>query len=165
MAATPAQVRLSGRSVFDRVGDRLLTVLTGGAALGAIVLVGLIAYELVKEAWPALSKYGLGFITSREWDPNITHLRFGALDFVYGTALTSFFAIVVAGPLAIAIALWLNELAPRAVRGAVGALVEMLAAIPSVVMGLWGIFVVAPFLQQHVDPGLHAVLGWTPFFR
>jgi phosphate transport system permease protein len=165
MSAAPVTAHLGARRVLDRLGDRLLVVVTGAAATGALVLVGLIAYELVKQAWPSIVKYGLGFVTSRQWDPNITHLRFGALDFVYGTALTSAFAIVVAGPLAIAIALWLNELAPRALRGAVGALVEMLAAIPSVVMGLWGIFVLAPFLQKDVDPGLHAVLGWTPFFR
>jgi phosphate transport system permease protein len=164
MSAAPVTV-LARRSALDRAGDRALVAVTGGAALGAIALVVLIAYELTKQAWPAISKFGLGFVTSREWDPNISHLRFGALDFVYGTLLTSTIAIVVAGPLAIAIALWLSELAPRALRGVVGALVEMLAAIPSVVIGLWGIFVLAPAVQTHVDPVLQSALGWTPFFR
>ncbi|MHB8643179.1 MAG: phosphate ABC transporter permease subunit PstC [Gaiellaceae bacterium] len=164
-SATPSPpVRLGKRSLADRLGDRLFYTLTAAASLLAVALVGLIVYELVKQAWPAITRYGLGFVTSRDWDPNINHLRFGALDFVYGTALTSFVAIIVAGPLAIAIALWLHELAPRFVRGTVGALVEMLAAIPSVVIGLWGIFVLAPFVQDHLDPALQSVLGWTPFF-
>jgi phosphate transport system permease protein len=166
MSATPASPAappaLGRRGFLDRLGDRLLYGLTGTAAIGSVLLVALIAYQLAKQAWPAITKYGLGFITSQEWDP--FHKLFGALDFIYGTALTSFFAILVAGPLAIAIALWLNELAPRAVRGAVGALVEMLAAIPSVVIGLWGIFVLAPFVQDRVDPVLSGALGWTPFF-
>src|SRR5579872_1556149 len=169
MSATPASpaapAALGKRKLGDRIGDWLLYGLTGGAALGSVALVVLIAYQLAKQAWPAITKYGLGFVTSREWDPNILQLRFGALDFIYGTALTSFFAILVAGPLAIAIALWLNELAPRALRGAVSALVEMLAAIPSVVIGLWGIFVLAPVVQSDIDPALQSVLGWTPFFR
>jgi phosphate transport system permease protein len=159
-SATPAQ--LGGRSLADRLGDRLFYTLTGAASLLAVALVALIVYELVKQAWPAITKYGLGFVTSRDWDPY--HKVFGALDFIYGTALTSFVAIIIAGPLAIAIALWLHELAPRYIRGTVGALVEMLAAIPSVVIGLWGIFVLAPFVQDHVDPALQSVLGWTPFF-
>src|SRR5207244_1220949 len=134
-----ARVALGRRRLGDRVGDRVLHCLTGAAALTAVVIVGLLVYELVKQAWPAITRYGPGFVTSRAWDP--VKLNFGALDFVYGTAFTSFLAVLLAAPLAIAIALFLSELAPPAVRGVVGALVEMLAAIPSVVIGLWGIFV------------------------
>lgn len=163
-AATPGAPRALGRRrVSDRVGDRVLYVLTGGAALGAVCLVGLIAYELVRHAWLAISRFGLGFVTSQVWDP--VKERFGVLDFIYGTALTSFIAVLIAAPLAIAIALFLSELAPRAVRGPIGTLVEMLAAIPSVVIGLWGIFVLGPFVRDHLDPPLHAALGWTPFFK
>jgi phosphate transport system permease protein len=163
-AATPgAPLALGRRRLGDRIGDRLLSVLTGGAALGAIVLVGLIAYELVRHAWLAISRYGFGFITSQGFDA--VKEKFGVLDFIYGTALTSFVAILLAGPLAIAIALFLSELAPRALRGVIGTLVEMLAAIPSVVIGLWGIFVLGPFVRDHVDPTLHSALGWTPFFK
>ena len=160
VAAIPA---LGRRRVRDRLGDRLLYGLTGGAALGAVALVALLVYELVKQAWPAITKFGLGFVSSRAWDPVRNH--FGALDFVYGTAFTSFIAILVAAPLAIAIALFLSELAPRGVRGVVGALVEMLAAIPSVVIGLWGIFVLGPFVKDQLDPFLHRTLGFLPFFK
>src|SRR6266536_1519781 len=96
------------------------------------------------------------------WNPVTS--QFGALDFLFGTAVTSFAAVLIAGPLAIAIALFLTELAPPAVRGVIGSLVEMLAAVPSVVLGLWGIFVLSPFLHQHVEPFLHRTLGFIPLF-
>jgi phosphate transport system permease protein len=163
-AATPgAPLALGRRPMRDRVGDWVLHGVTGGAAFGSIVLVGMLVYELFRQAWPAITKYGLGFITARAWDPVKEH--FGALDFIYGTALTSFVAILVAAPLAIAIALFLSELAPRGVRGVIGALVEMLAAIPSVVIGLWGIFVLGPFLANHLGPFLHNTLGFVPLFK
>jgi phosphate transport system permease protein len=164
---TPAASVVAGRLVRRRRGDRiaeaLLYGLAGGAALVAVVLVGLLAWEVVDQSRPAISRFGLSFLTSHAWDPVKNH--FGALDFIYGTALTSLVALVLAGPLSIAIGLFLSELAPRYVRGLVGALVEMLAAIPSVVIGLWGIFVLGPFLQAHVDPFLHGTLGFLPFFR
>ncbi len=122
----------------------------------------LIAYRVVYGAWPAIRAFGISFVWHRTWDPISS--TFGALDFVYGTALTSFVAVLIAGPLAIAIALFLTELAPPAVRGVVGSLVEMLAAVPSVVLGLWGIFVLLPFLHSHVEPFLHRWLGFIPLF-
>ena len=162
-APAPRPVALGRRRLADRIGDILLHGVTGAAALVALGVVGLLVYELVDQAWPAIANFGLDFVTSREWDP--VKARFGALDFIYGTAFTSFLAVVIAAPLAIAIALFLSELAPRYVRGVVGALVEMLAAIPSVVIGLWGIFVLGPFLQEHLDPFLHRTLGFLPFFK
>src|SRR5205807_82679 len=131
--------------------------LTGGAAIFAMLVVVLLAYKLVEQAWPAISKYGLGFLWSRAWDP--VRSQFGALDFIFGTFYTSFFALLIAAPLSIAIALFLSELAPRFVRGIVGTLVEMLAAIPSVVIGLWGVFVLGPVLTNHVNPFLGRTLG------
>jgi phosphate transport system permease protein len=162
-ATSRAPLALGRRKLADRIGDRTLVVLAGGAALLAIAVVVLIAYELFKEAWPAIQHFGLSFITGREWNP-VTN-QFGALDFIFGTIYTSFFAVLVAGPLAIAIALFLTELAPRATRGVIGTLVELLAAIPSVVMGLWGIFVLGPIVRDTIGPALQAVLGWTPFFK
>jgi phosphate transport system permease protein len=153
---------LGRRPVRDRIGDWILAGLTGAAAFGAVILVGLLVYELFKQAWPAITKYGLGFLTSSAWDP--VKEKFGALDFIYGTVFTSLVAVVVAAPLAIAIALFLSELAPRGVRGVIGALVEMLAAIPSVVIGLWGIFVLGPFVADPLEPFLHKWFGWLPFF-
>ena len=162
-ASTPGRVVLGRRRIGDRIGDLLLHGVTGAAALTALVVVGLLVYELVKQAWPAITEFGFGFVTSRAWDPVRGH--FGALDFIYGTAFTSFIAVLIAAPLAIAIALFLSELAPPGVRGVVGALVEMLAAVPSVVIGLWGIFVLGPFVQTHLGPFLGRSLGFLPFFK
>jgi phosphate transport system permease protein len=162
-ASTPGRVVLGRRRIGDRIGDVLLHGVTGAAALTALVVIGLLVYELIKQAWPAITEFGFGFVTSRAWDPVKGH--FGALDFIYGTAFTSFIAVLIAAPLAIAIALFLSELAPPAVRGVVGALVEMLAAIPSVVIGLWGIFVLGPFVQTHLGPFLERSLGFLPFFE
>ena len=162
-ASTPGRVVLGRRRIGDRIGDLLLHGVTGAAALTALVVVGLLVYELIRQAWPAITEFGFGFVTSRAWDPVRGH--FGALDFIYGTAFTSFIAVLIAAPLAIAIALFLSELAPPGVRGVVGALVEMLAAVPSVVIGLWGIFVLGPFVQTHLGPFLGRSLGFLPFFK
>jgi phosphate transport system permease protein len=151
---------LSGRRA--RLGDLLLQGTAGLAALAALVLVGLIAYKIVDGARLSLSTFGLGFVTHVGWDP--VHLRFGAGSFLFGTAVTSLGALVLATPLAIGIALFLSELAPGWIRGPVTALVETLAAIPSVVIGLWGILVLGPVLRDHVDPALHAGLGFIPLF-
>ncbi|SRR5712691_965051 len=163
MSAPAATMRVLGRrKLGDRLGDWILYGLTGGAAVFTMLIVALLAYKLVEQAWPAISKYGLAFLWSRAWDPVRSH--FGALDFIFGTFYTSFFALLIAAPLSIAIALFLSELAPRGVRGVVGALVEMLAAIPSVVIGLWGIFVLGPIVSHDLEPFLHRTLGFLPFF-
>jgi phosphate transport system permease protein len=159
----PLSVLASRRRLSDRIGDAALHGLTAVAGLGSVALVGLIAYRVVYGAWPAIEKFGIAFVWHRAWDP--VRGSFGALDFLYGTAATSFAAVLIAAPLAIAIALFLTELAPPAVRGLIGSLVEMLAAVPSVVLGLWGIFVLGPFVRDHLDPWLHSSLGWIPLFR
>ena len=145
-----------------RFGDLLLQGTAGLAALGACVLVGLIAYKIVDGSRLSLSTFGLGFVTHVGWDP--VHLKFGAGSFLFGTAVTSIGALVLATPLALGIALFLSELAPAWIRGPVTALVETLAAIPSVVIGLWGILVLGPLLRDHVDPALHSALGFIPLF-
>jgi phosphate transport system permease protein len=144
------------------LGDLLLQGAAGIAAIGATVIVGLIAWELIKGARLSLSTFGLGFITDVGWDP--VHLHFGAATFLYGTAITSVGALLIATPLAIGIALFLTELSPRWLRGPVTALVETLAAVPSVIIGLWGILVLAPVLRDHVEPALHSALGFIPLF-
>jgi phosphate transport system permease protein len=159
---SPYSIRTSRRRLGDRIGDTALRGITLAAALAAVALLGAIVWKVFDLAWPSISKYGLGFITSSAWDPVRHH--FGAFSFIYGTAVSSLLALLIATPLAIAIALYLSELAPRGVRGIVGSLVEMLAAIPSVVLGLWGILVLGPFLAQHVEPWLHDNVGFIPIF-
>jgi phosphate transport system permease protein len=162
LGATAETVRrpLQGRRA--RLGDLLLQGTAGLAAAGAVVLVGLIAWKLVEGARLSLSTFGLGFLHTVAWDPN--HQKFGAAIFLYGTIVTSFGALLLATPLAIGIALFLSELAPRAIRAPVTALVETLAAIPSVVIGLWGIIVLAPILADNVEPALHSAFGFIPLF-
>ena len=152
----------SGRRV--RVGDLTLQVVAGLAAAGATALVGLIAWKVVDGARPAIAQFGIHFVTDVVWSPAAGHELYGAGSFLFGTAITSLLALLIAGPLAIGIALYLTELAPRLLRGPITALVETLAAIPSVVMGLWGILVLAPVLRDHVEPALHSALGFIPLF-
>jgi phosphate transport system permease protein len=162
-ASTPGRFALGRRRLGDRIGDGLLHVITAAAALGVLVVVGLLVYELIRQSRLSIEKFGLGFLTSRVWDP--VKGDFGALDFIFGTAYLSFLAVLIAAPAAIAIALFLTQLAPRGIRTVIATLVELLAAIPSVVIGLWGIFVLGPFVQDHLGPFLSRWLGWLPFFK
>ena len=152
--------RTRGRG--DRIGDGLLYGLTAFAAFLGVFVVFAIVWRVASGAWPAVQQYGLGFIWHNAWNP--VTLDFGARDFIIGTVVTSFGAILISAPLSIAIALFLSELAPPAIRGPVGTLVEMLAAVPSVVVGLWGIYVLAPFSANHLAPAISDVLGWIPLF-
>jgi phosphate transport system permease protein len=163
MSAVPSTSPLQARRRFrGRLGDLSLHALTLAAALASVVLVGAIVWKIFRLADFSYEHFGLDFITGREWDP--VKQIFGALPFIFGTAVSALVALVLATPLAIAIGLYLSELAPRGVRGIVGSLVELLAAIPSVVLGLWGILVLGPFLAQHVEPWLHSTLGFIPLF-
>ena len=161
---TPDAARrpLTGRRL--RVGDLSLQLVAGTAAALATVLVGLIAWKVIDGARPALSHYGLGFVTRIAWNPDSRHELYGAGSFLFGTAVTSLLALLIAAPLALGIALYLTELAPRFLRAPVTALVETLAAIPSVVIGFWGILVLGPALRDHVEPALHSALGFIPLF-
>jgi phosphate transport system permease protein len=162
VTAAPSRRPFTGRRV--RFGDVVLQLVAGAAALGATVLVGLIVWKLVDGSHLALSKFGLGFLTRVAWNPVVGHELYGAGSFVFGTVITSFFALLIATPIAIGIALFLTELAPRAVQAPVTALVETLAAVPSVLIGLWGILVLGPALRTDVEPWLHSGLGWIPLF-
>jgi phosphate transport system permease protein len=161
---TPEVTRrpFTGRRV--RFGDLVLQVVAGTAAAAATALVGLIAWKVADGAWPAIKEYGLAFVTRVAWNPVLGHELYGAGSFLFGTAVTSLLALALAAPLSIGIALYLTELAPRFLRGPVTALVETLAAIPSVVLGLWGILVLGPVLRDHVEPALHSALGFIPLF-
>lgn len=144
-------------------GDRIFYWLVALAALGVAGLLFLILGFLTYSALPTLSKFGLDFLLSKNWDP--VNGEFGALPFVFGTVVSSLLAMLLATPLSVGIALFLNELAPRRLAKLVGFLIEMLAAIPSVVYGLWGIFVLAPWLRTTVQPLLGETLGFLPLFQ
>jgi phosphate ABC transporter, permease protein PstC len=149
--------------LIDRVGDPVLKAVTFIASAVAVAVLGVIAYELVTGSRLAFHSFGLGFLTSQVWDD--VHGQFGALSLIFGTAVTAGLAILIATPLAIAIALFLTELAPKPVRALLGALVEMLAAIPSVILGLWGLLVMGPYVKDQLEPFLSATLGFLPFFQ
>jgi phosphate transport system permease protein len=151
---------LEGRST----GDRIYRTLTTAFAVAIPVLLAFIAFEVVAAAWPALRQFGFGFLTSSQWDP--VREQFGAAPMIFGTIVSSVLALALATPLALGVAIFLSEFSPRWLRQPVSFLVDLLAAIPSVVYGLWGIFVLIPLLREHVMPFLATTLGLarTPFF-
>src|SRR5690242_232371 len=127
------------RKLSDVWGDRVFRAVALGAGLSVLAILALIAYVTTKQAWPIFHRDGLGFITGTKWDP--ANGKFGALPFIYGTAISSLIALVLAIPLSLGIALFTNELAPRRFRKPVIYVVDLLAAIPSVVYGLWALAV------------------------
>jgi phosphate transport system permease protein len=144
-------------------GDRVFGGAARLAGLTVLVILGLIAVATTKEAWPAFQSQGIGFITSSEWLPN--EGRFGSLAFIYGTLLASAIAVVMAVPVSLGIALFTTEVAPRRLRAPVAVVVDLLAAIPSVVYGLWGFLVLAPALEPVYGSisesiGTWPVLSW-----
>lgn len=150
------------RKQADRIGDGALYGVCLLAALLSVAVILLIGYQVVHGASPAISKFGLGFLTDTTWQPNFN--EFGAGSLIFGTAVSSFFALLLGAPIAIAIGLFLSMLAPARVRGVISPLVEMLAAIPSVILGFWGILVLAPFVHENIEPFLHETLGFIPIF-
>jgi len=142
----------------DLIYRSVLTVL----ALLLPLLVVLIAVELVSNAMPAVHKFGFGFLAHSTWDP--VRGQFGALPLIFGTLYSSLVALVIAVPLALGCAIFLTEFAPRWLRTPVATLIELLAAVPSVIYGLWGIFVLIPLLRDHFWPVARHVLGELPIF-
>ncbi len=162
-APAPAPLVLrSTRRFFDRVGDRALLGLTGLAAALSLATIALIIWEVAQAAWPAIDHSGIAFVWHSTWNP--VKDVYGARWYIIGTVVTSFGGLLIAAPVSIAIALFLSELAPSAIRGPIGSLVDMLAAVPSVVIGLWGIYVLLPFCYHHLEPWLHSWFGFIPFF-
>jgi phosphate transport system permease protein len=156
--AAPEDLRRRG----IRFGDILFRGIALAAALAATALLALIAWKIFDLAWPAIQDFGLSFIWTEAWDP-VTN-TFGALIFIYGTVVTSLIALAIATPLSIAIALFLTEIAPRRIAAPIATMVELLAAIPSVVLGLWGILVFGPWVRDHLEPWLQSVFGFLPIF-
>src|ERR1700746_4052039 len=147
----------------SRFGDKAFEWLTLGMALVVILLVFLIGWQLARGSALAIQKFGFNFLITSTWDPVAE--QFGALPFIYGTLVSSLIALVIAVPLSIATAVYLTELAPLWIRQPLVSLIEMLAAIPSVILGLWGIFVMIPWLRDYPFPLLKKMFGWTPLFR
>jgi phosphate transport system permease protein len=144
-------------------GDAVFRGILFLSALVIILIVASMIVAMYSNSRLSIREFGWGFLTSREWNP-VRH-EFGALPFIYGTVMSSLIALVIAVPLSLGVAIFLVEQAPRQVARPVGFLVELLASIPSVVYGLWGIFVLAPLLREHVEPFLARVFGWLPLFR
>jgi len=162
IAKPPLDRLASRRGLRDRLGDSSLRWISALAAVGVITVIALIIYEVIDQARPSIRTFGISFVWHRTW--NAVTDQYGALDFLVATLYVTGLAVLLAAPVAIAIGLYLSELAPGGVRGVVGSLVEMLAAIPSVVLGLWGILVLGPVVHNEFGPWLNDVLGWTPFF-
>jgi phosphate transport system permease protein len=132
-------------------------------ALSVVALVVLLVYSMALRSMPAIRKFGWHFLFTGTWDP--VKEIFGALPFVYGTVVSSALALLIAVPVSIGIAVYLAELAPSYVKQPLSFLIELLAAIPSVVYGLWGIFALAPFLRGSIQPFLSKYLGFLPIFQ
>jgi phosphate transport system permease protein len=144
-------------------GDAVFRVVMFSAAFAVLMLVGAMIAATASASAPSMREFGLGFLTGREWDP--VRGSFGALPFIYGTVMSSLIALVISVPLSLGVAVYLVEQAPRRLARPVTFLVELLAAIPSVVYGLWGIFVLAPFVRDYLKPPLQKGLGWLPLFE
>lgn len=137
-------------------------LLTACAALIIVIVVAMF-FVIGQGSWLSIKEFGFSFLYGQVWDP--IKGEFGALPFIYGTIVSALIAVFLATPLSIGVAVFLVEQAPRSLARPIGFLVELLAAIPSVVYGLWAIFVLAPFLRVYVQPPLQATLGWLPFFK
>ncbi len=146
----------------SRVADRVFFFAMLACALSVIAIVCLIVYELVTKSNLSWHAFGLKFFFRSEWDP--VNDQYGALPFVYGTVVSSALALLIAVPLAVGVAVYITEMSPRWMRGALAFTTELLAAIPSVIYGLWAIFVLVPLLRQYVQPFLAKYLGWTTLF-
>ena len=144
-------------------GDRIYRAVVLASVWVVLALAAALFLALLWESWEAIRTFGLRFLVSSSWDPVAG--EFGALPFVYGTLVSSLLALLIAVPLSLGAAIFLAELAPAWIRPPIAFLTEMLAAVPSVVYGLWGIFVLVPFLRDWVQPGLGKALGFLPLFQ
>jgi phosphate transport system permease protein len=143
-----------------RLQDALFHQVTRAAAAGVLILLGAVIVSLIIGSLPALREFGFGFLVDERWNP-VTE-KFGALAAIYGTVVTSFLAMLIAVPVGLLISVFLTELCPMWLRRPIGIAIELLAGIPSIIYGIWGLFVFAPFLQQTLQPFLIDVFGYVP---
>jgi len=158
-ASAAPLLQVSGGEIPDQIFKVAMTV-CGLAVLGILAL---IVYELVSRSNLSWHAFGFKFFAASDWDP--VNERFGALPFIYGTLVSSLLALILAVPLAVGVAVFTTEMCPKALRGPLSFFVELLAAIPSVIYGLWAIFVLVPVLSGYVQPFLARTLGWTGMFE
>ncbi len=161
--AVGTRERYRYRLRISAISDRLFGVATALLAMLIIAILFALAAVLVVEAMPSIRQFGFHFLLSTDWDP--TNDVYGALPFIYGTIVSSALALVIAIPLSLGVGLCLSEMAPGWLSARLGFLVELLAAIPSVVYGLWAIFILGPWLRDHVEPWLGHYLGFLPLFQ
>ncbi len=157
MAEAPSRAKVLRRL---RLGDTVFRIITRTAAITVLMLLGGVIVALVSGSLPAFRTYGLDFLTTEVWNP-VTE-KFGALAPVYGTLVTSLIAMLIAVPVGLMVAFFLTELCPMWLRRPIGIAIELLAGIPSIIYGIWGLFVFAPFLQQTLQPLLIGLFGNIP---
>ena len=165
--AVPTTIKVSNSAAeklralrMFRIGDNLFHWLTYSAVIAVLLLLGGVLGTLFEGSWPALKVLGFDFLTTSSWNP-VTE-KFGALAPVYGTLVTSAIAMLIAVPLGLGIAIFLTELCPQVLRRPLAIAIELLAGIPSIIYGLWGLFVFAPFMQQYVQPSLISTFSGVP---
>ena len=163
MATTTAVVTKPVRKSSSQMGDKIARLTALFFAFVLLAIVCLLVYELIWRSGPARAKFGWGFLTSSEWNP-VTE-EFGALPFLYGTVVTSIVAMLISIPLGLGAAIFLAELAPANLSNALTFVIELLAAIPSVIYGLLAIFTLVPLMRQYIEPFLKSTLGFLPFFQ
>ncbi|MGO9613563.1 MAG: phosphate ABC transporter permease subunit PstC [Dissulfurispiraceae bacterium] len=141
--------------------DTIFSIVTGAASFTVIVLIVAILYELVHESAPAIARFGIwGFLSSTDWNP--VKESFGALTNIYGTILTTFLSLLLAIPVAIGIAVFVTEISPNFLKGPIGIAIELLAAIPSIIYGMWGLFTLSPIMSGYVEPFLKGIFADVP---
>ena len=162
MKSFPPLFKFSQLKSDTHLGDKIFSSLVKFLAFAFITLFVLMACLIFLKAWPAFSEFGMSFFINPSWDS--WKQEFGALALIYGTLVSSLWALLIAVPISLALALFLNELAPRWLSTILSFVVEMLAAIPSIIYGLWGVFILAPFLREKVQPFLSEYFGHLPLF-
>jgi phosphate transport system permease protein len=162
LAARPQPGRASAFWKRFRAGDEVAYLITCACAISVVAITALLVYELYEKSAGSRAKFGWSFLFTSTWDPVAE--QFGALPFIYGTVVTSALALLIGIPLGVGAAIFLAELAPAGISSALTFLIELLAAVPSVIIGLLGVFIMVPALRA-AEPFLRAVLGWTPFFQ
>ena len=149
------------RSAKKNPVDAVFSLVTGAASFLVIILISAIFYELVRESAPAMTRFGIWkYLTSTDWNP--VRESFGALTNIYGTALTTFLSLIMAIPVAIGIAVFVTEISPNFLKGPIGVAIELLAAIPSIIYGMWGLFTLSPIMGNHIEPALKKIFGSIP---